>query len=337
MHEYLEEFEGKQDVLRYVLTANAPETKDNDFTWKDFQNRNNNELVAVLGNFINRTLVLINKYFDGIVPEAKQLDNYDNKVLSEIPKIKEKVEKSLDNYRFREALKEALNLARLGNKYLADKEPWKIIKQDEQKVKTILNICLQITANLSHILEPFLPNTSQKIRSFLNYSDSGWNLIGSSELLNVGHKTGKAELLFAKIDDKEIEYQVEKLLKTKSDNEDSKQSIIPPKPNVTFDDFTKLDIRTGTILEAEKIPKTKKLIKLLIDTGIDKRTVVSGIAEFFEAEKIMGKKVSILINLEPRKIRGIESQGMILMAENSDGVLSFVSTENNPANGSLIK
>lgn len=337
LHEYLEEFRDKQDVLRYVLTANAPETKDNDFTWKDFQIRNNNELVAVLGNFVNRTLVLTTKYFDGFVPERGDLENYDKKVLDKISEIRKKVEYSLENFRIREALKEAMSLARLGNKYLADTEPWKIIKQDENRVKTILNISLQITANLSQILEPFLPFSCAKIRSFINFNELSWNLIGNEELLPKGHKVGKAELLFSKIEDSEIEKQIQKLLDTKLQNEANESKLKPAKDNISFDDFTKLDIRTGTIIEAEKVPKTKKLIKLLIDIGIDKRTVVSGIAEFFEAEKIIGKKVSILINLEPRKIKGIESQGMILMAENSDGVLSFVRSEGDPENGSLIK
>ncbi len=337
LHEYLEEFKDKQDVLRYVLTANAPETKDNDFTWKDFQTRNNNELVAILGNFVNRTLVLTNKYFDGFVPERGSLENYDKKVLDEITEIRKKVEYSLENFRIREALKEAMNLARLGNKYLADTEPWKIIKQDENRVKTILNISLQITANLTQILEPFLPFSCSKIKTFINFNEVNWNLIGNNELLHNGHKVGKAELLFSKIEDNEIEKQVQKLLDTKLQNIANVSKLEPAKENISFDDFTKLDIRTGTILEAEKVPKTKKLIKLLIDTGIDKRTVVSGIAEFFEAKKIIGKKVSILINLEPRKIKGIESQGMILMAENSGGVLSFVHSEGEPENGSMIK
>ncbi|NOZ47925.1 MAG: methionine--tRNA ligase [Chlorobi bacterium] len=336
LHEYLEDFEGKQDVLRYVLTSNAPETKDNDFTWKDFQNRNNNELVAILGNFINRTLVLTNKYFDGIVPEIADLLLQDEETINEIAEIKKKVEFSLENYRIRESLKEGMNLARLGNKYLADTEPWKIIKQDENRVKTILNICLQITANLAQILEPFLPFTTNKICTLLNYNKLGWETIGSVDLLKTGHKIGSPELLFSKIEDAEVEKQIEKLQKAKIQN-NTNNNIQPAKPNISFDDFTKLDIRTGTILEAEKVPKTKKLIKLKIDTGIDNRTVVSGIAEFFEADKIIGKKVSILINLEPRKIRGIESQGMILMAENSEGVLQFVSAENDIENGSLIK
>jgi len=337
LHEYLEDFSGKQDVLRYVLTANAPETKDNDFTWKDFQTRNNNELVAVLGNFVNRTLVLTNKYFDGLVPEPGSLDESDKEVLAEIPKIKKRVEQSLDNFRIREALKEAMTLARLGNKYLADTEPWKIFKQDEGRVKTILNICLQITANLTIVLEPFLPFTSKKMLGFINLERQTWESLGNSTLLTTGHKITKPGLLFEKIDDKEIDYQVEKLLKTKAQNEAKLKDVPEAKPNISFDDFTKLDIRTGTILEAEKVPKTKKLVKLKIDTGLDKRIVVSGIAEYFNAEELPGKKVSILVNLEPRKIKGIVSQGMILMAENKDGVLTFVNAEGNQAAGSMIK
>ena len=291
LHEYLDDFEGKEDVLRYVLCANAPETKDNDFTWKDFQNRNNNELVAVLGNFVNRAIVLTNNYFDGFVPERKSLNDYDRKTIAEIPKIKNKVEYSLENYRFREALKEAMTLARLGNKYLADTEPWKLYKTDIERVKTILNISLQITANLTIILEPFLPFTTKKLSEFIHFKSSDWEMIGNNDLLEPGHQIGKATHLFQKITDKEIEKQVQKLLDTKNANKQN-QAVNPIKENITFDDFTKLDIRTGTILEAENVPKTKKLIKLLIDTGIDKRTVVSGIAEYFIPTDIM-QRVSI--------------------------------------------
>ncbi|MCD6596192.1 MAG: methionine--tRNA ligase [Bacteroidales bacterium] len=336
LHEYLDDFKGKEDVLRYVLCANAPETKDNDFTWKDFQTRNNNELVAILGNFVNRAIVLTNNYFDGLVPERSVINDYDMETLAEIPKIKNKVEYSLENYRFREALKEAMTLARLGNKYLADTEPWKLYKTDIERVKTILNISLQITANLSIILEPFLPFTAKKLSGFVHFSSSDWELIGSDNLLKPGHKIGKATHLFQKIKDEEIEYQVQKLLDTKEANEQSKAAI-PAKENITFEDFTRMDIRTGTILEAEKVPKTKKLIKLLVDTGIDKRTVVSGIAEYFKPADIIGRKVSILVNLEPRKLRGIESQGMILMAENSNGELIFVAPNETAQNGSEIK
>ncbi len=337
LHEYLEDFVGKEDVLRYVLCANAPETKDNDFTWKDFQNRNNNELVAVLGNFVNRAIVLTNKYFDGKVPERGELYDYDRETLAEIPKIKTKVEYSLENYRFREALKEAMTLARLGNKYLADTEPWKIFKTEIDRVKTILNISLQITANLSILLEPFLPFSTKKLSGFIRYERADWEMTGSDNLLEPGHQIDKASHLFQKIEDKEIEKQIQKLLDTKKENEDNNKEVNPAKENITFDDFSKMDIRTGTILEAEKVPKTKKLIKLLIDTGIDKRTVVSGIAEYFKPEEIIGKQVSILVNLEPRKLRGIESQGMILMAEDADGKLVFVSPDEPVQNGSEVK
>ena len=337
LHEYLEDFEGKEDVLRYVLCANAPETKDNDFTWKDFQNRNNNELVAVLGNFVNRAIVLTNNYFEGKVPERGMLNDYDKETLAEIPKIKIKVERSLENFRFREALKEAMTLARLGNKYLADTEPWKLVKTDIERVKTILNLSLQITANLSILLEPFLPFSTKKLSGFIRYKRADWKMAGNDNLLEPGHQIDKASHMFQKIQDKEIEKQIQKLMNAKKENEENNKEVNPAKDNIVFDDFSKLDIRTGTILEAEKVPKTKKLIKLLIDTGIDKRTVVSGIAEYFKPEEIMGKQVSILVNLEPRKLKGIESQGMILMAEDADGKLVFVAPDEPVQNGSEIK
>ncbi len=334
LHEYLQDFPNKQDVLRYVLTANAPETKDNDFTWKDFQNRNNNELVAIFGNFINRSVVLTHKYFNGNVPEITQLNDYDKDVLSQISKIKESVEQSIEKFRFREALKEAMSLARLGNKYLADTEPWKIIKTDENRVKTILNISLQISANLSILAEPFLPFTTQKLCDLLNIEQLKWNA-SSQEILKPGHKINKPTLLFDKIQDEEIENQLNKLIATKKAN-DKNTNLKPIKEDISFDDFSKLDIRLGTIIEAKKVPKTKKLLQLTIDTGIDKRTVVSGISEFYNPEKIIGKKVTILVNLTSRKIKGIESQGMILMAENTDGKLCFVSPEEEFNNGSQI-
>ncbi len=336
LHEYLEEFHGKQDVLRYVLTANAPETKDNDFTWKDFQARNNNELVAILGNFVNRSLVLTHKYYKGIVPEIGELKQDDIDILAQISGMKERVEQSLENFRFREALKEAMALARLGNKYLADTEPWKLIKSDEERVKEIMYVSLQITANLAGLMEPFLPFTSDKLLQFLNIEKYNWDLIGSSDLINPGHKINKTSLLFEKIDDKVVEAQVQKLLDSKKANELANAEAEPQKENISFDDFTKMDIRLGTVLEAEKVPKTKKLLKLLIDTGIDKRTVVSGIAEFYQPEDVTGKQVTILVNLAPRKIKGIESQGMILMASNIDGELSFIEPEKQFKNGSLI-
>lgn len=324
LHEYLEEFKDKQDVLRYVLTANAPETKDNDFTWKDFQSRNNSELLAVLGNFVNRTLVLTNKYFEGKVPAKHNLTADDLAVLAQIPELKLKVETSIENFRFREALKEAMNLARLGNKYLADTEPWKIFKTDVERVKTILAISLEITAALTIIMEPFLPFTCTKIRKFLNIENLDWETLSGGELLKTGHQINEAALLFEKIEDEQVEFQINKLKNTKSENE-STPVFEPMKPEISYEDFQKLDIRTGIILEAEKVPKTTKLLKLLIDTGIDKRTVVSGIAEHYQADRIVGKQVSILLNLSSRKIKGIESQGMILMAENKAGKLCFVS------------
>jgi methionyl-tRNA synthetase len=337
LHEYLEEFPGKQDVLRYVLCANAPETKDNDFTWKDFQARNNNELVAVLGNFVNRALVLTHKYFNGTVPEQGTLTDFDREIIAAMPGIKNQVENSLENFRLREALKYAMDFARLGNKYLADTEPWKLIKTDEPRVKTILNIALQITANLSSIFEPFLPETSKKIRSFLNIDLISWENAADPVNLEAGQQTNKPTLLFDKIEDSQVEYQVNKLLKIKSDNINSAPKQEPQKPLVSFDDFTKMDIRIGTILEAEKVPKTKKLLKLLIDTGLDKRTVVSGIAEFFDPGNIIGQQVCILVNLEPRVIKGIQSQGMILMAEDSDGALKFTQPATSTVNGAEIR
>jgi methionyl-tRNA synthetase len=337
LHEYLEDFPGKQDVLRYALCANAPETKDNDFTWKDFQARNNNELVAILGNFVNRTLVLTNNYYGGIVPERGKTDNYDNEVLTEIGKLKSGVEFNLENFRFREALKEAMNLARLGNKYLADTEPWKVVKTDPERVKTIMNIALQITANLTIVCEPFLPFSMEKLRGWLNYKQPKWSDAGKTDLLVQGHITNKPELLFDKIEDDAIDRQVIKLMNTKKANDAAASKTLPAKDPVSFDDFTKLDIRTATILEAEKVPKTTKLLKLKIDTGIDVRNIVSGIAEYYVPEAIIGKQISIIANLEPRKIMGIESKGMILMAEDKDGKLVMVSPVEKVGNGSTIK
>jgi methionyl-tRNA synthetase len=337
LHEYLEDFPGRQDVLRYALCANAPETKDNDFTWKDFQARNNNELVAILGNFVNRTLVLTNNYYGGKVPERGKTDNYDNEVLAEIGKLKSNVEINLESYRFREALKEAMNLARLGNKYLADTEPWKVVKTDPERVKTIMNIALQITANLTIVCEPFLPFSMKKLRGWLNYTQPKWSDAGKNDLLVPGHITNEPELLFDKIEDDAINRQVEKLTNTKKANEAAFSKIVPVKDPVSFDDFTKLDIRTATILEAEKVPKTTKLLKLKIDTGNDVRNIVSGIAEYYEPAAIIGKQISIIANLEPRKIMGIESKGMILMAEDKDGKLVMVSPVEKVGNGSTIK
>jgi len=337
LHEYLEEFPGKEDVLKYVLTANAPETKDNDFMWKDFQARNNNELVAVLGNFVNRALVLTHKYYDGVVPDKGELSAYDKETLSSIQVIKAEVEKSFDNFRFREALKNSMDLARLGNKYLADEEPWKLIKTNPERVKTILNTSLQITANLTIILEPFLPYSMEKLRGFLNLEKLVWENLGSSEIVVAGHTINQPELLFEKIEDAVIEEQLQKLEKIKKANKASSAKAKPSKDSIEFDDFGKMDIRVGTILEAEKVPKTKKLLKLKIDTGIDKRIVVSGIAEYYDPKELIGKQVSILVNLEPKKLKGIESQGMILCAENADGTLSIVSPDQAVKNGSEVK
>ena len=337
LHEYLLEFPGKQDVLRYVLTATAPETKDNDFTWKDFQARNNNELVAILGNFVNRALVLTHKYFDGKVPACGELTDFDKKMLSEMGETKASLEANLETFRFREALKDAMNLARIGNKYLADTEPWKLAKTDMERVATIMNISLQITANLAIAMEPFLPFSAAKLREMLNTTPFEWAQLGSANLLPEGHTLGTPELLFEKIEDETIEAQVQKLLDAKKANEQAERKTTPAKANIAFDDFCKTDIRVGTILEAEKVPKTDKLMKLKIDTGIDQRTVVSGIAEHFKAEEIVGQQVSILVNLEPRKIKGIESQGMILMAEDEDGKLVFIQPGEKIAPGSEVR
>ncbi len=337
LHEYMDEFPGKQDVLRYVLCANAPETKDNDFTWKDFQARNNNELVAIYGNFINRAIVLTHKYFEGRVPGRSYLSDYDRQVLDCIPEIRRKLEESLDLFRFREALREVMNLARLGNKYLADTEPWKIFKTDPGRVKTILNISLQISASLSVLTEPFLPQSAGRLKKFLNLGEIAWDRAGEEDLVPAGHEIGTGELLFEKVADEEIEKQINKLLATKEQNENKTLNLVPLKDNINYEQFSAMDIRTGTILSAEKVAKTKKLLKLTIDTGIDKRTVVSGIAECFDPGELTGKQVSILVNLEPRKIRGIESQGMILMAEDPQGNLVFISPAGTSENGSVIR
>jgi len=337
LHEYLEEFPGKQDVLRYTLCANAPETKDNDFTWKDFQARNNNELVAILGNFVNRTLVLTNNYYDGKVPERGISEPADDAVLSEIVRFRDNIENSLETYRFREALKEAMNLARLGNKYLADSEPWKVIKTDPERVKTIMNIALQITANLTIIFEPFLPFSMEKLRGWINLDEPRWSEAGNIELLKPGHVINKPGLLFEKIEDDEIVRQIDKLHATKRVNEEADAKTLVGKDAVTFDEFSRIDIRTATVLEAEKVPKTNKLLKLKIDTGLDIRTIVSGIAEYFTPESLIGKQISIVANLEPRNIKGIESKGMILMAEDKNGKLVLVSPADKVSNGSTIK
>jgi methionyl-tRNA synthetase len=324
LHEYLEDFPGKEDVLRYVLCANAPETKDNDFTWKDYQTRNNSELVAIFGNFVNRALVLTQKYFDNKVPAAGALTDFDRETLEEMPKIKKAVEDYLEVYRFRDALKEAMNLARLGNKYLADTEPWKVAKTDMERVATILNVALQITANLAIVFEPFLPFSTEKLLKMLNTPTFGWDKLGSTELLAVGHELGKAELLFEKIEDDVIAAQLKKLEDTKLANALKEYKAEPQKDEAQFDDFMKMDIRVGTIKACEKVAKTKKLLKLTVDTGIDTRTIVSGIAEHFEPEALVGKQACFLVNLAPREIKGITSNGMILMAQDADGTLRLV-------------
>ncbi|MDO5523706.1 MAG: methionine--tRNA ligase [Bacteroidia bacterium] len=337
LHEYLKEFPGKQDVLRYALTANAPETKDNDFTWRDFQARNNNELVAVLGNFINRALVLTQKYFDNYVPPIGELTDYDRETIAEAQKVKQAVEQNLETYHFREAQKEAMNLARIGNKYLADTEPWKTAKTDMSRTATILNIALQVTANLAIVLEPFLPFSTQKIYTFLNTGKFDWEKLGSFDLLPEGHELGKAELLFEKIEDETIDKQVQKLLDTKKQNEADEYKAKPVKENIVFDDFTKLDIRVGTVLECEKVPKADKLLRFLLDDGLGKRTILSGIAAFYpNPEELVGKQVCFIANLEPRKLRGIMSEGMILSAENADGSLSLVEPTKEVKPGSQV-
>ena len=332
LHEYLEDFPGMQDVMRYVLCATAPETKDNDFTWKDFQTRNNSELVGIYGNFINRVVVLTNKYYDGLTPERGELSDCDKQLLAELKAFPAKIAKSIEAYRFREALMEMMNLARLGNKYLADEEPWKLVKTDEVRTKTIMNISLQIAANLSIVSEPFIPFSAKKLRTMLGLGELSWEDAGTDELLVEGAQINKAELLFRKIEEVEIEAQLEKLEATKFQN----QMVKPQKANVSFDDFSAMDIRVGTIIAAEKVKKTKKLLKLTIDTGIDVRTVVSGIAEYYQAENIIGEQVSVLVNLAPRKIKGIESQGMVLMAEDKDGTLRFVRSPETSSQGSVI-
>jgi methionyl-tRNA synthetase len=342
LHEYLEEFKGKQDVLRYVLCANAPETKDNDFTWKDFQARNNNELVAILGNFINRVVVLTHKYFDGKVPfaeyEASSPDELlrVGKIPSDLKLFKDRIGSSIENYRFREALSELMNLSRDGNKFLQDTAPWKIASSDPEKVKAILYKALQISANIGILMQPFMPFTSEKLFKILNINPLKWDDVGRMDIIQQGHKLGSPELLFEKIEDETIEAQIKKLHDTKAANDLELTALAEAKPVCTYEDFTKLDIRVATILEAEKVAKTKKLLKIKLDTGLDQRTVVSGIAEYYESETIIGKQVCLLANLAPRDIKGIQSQGMILMAEDKDGKLSFVSPASVMGNGSVI-
>ena len=337
LHEYLVDLPGKQDVLRYVLTANAPETKDNDFTWKDFQARNNNELVAILGNFVNRALVLTEKYFQGQVPAAGELTDYDRQTLQEFADVKTNVERLLDTFHFRDAQREAMNLARIGNKYLADTEPWKLAKTDMNRVGTIMNIALQITANLAIVFEPFLPFSMEKLNKMLNVEPLGWNRLGATDLLPAGHQLGKAELLFEKIEDSVIEAQIQKLLDTKKANEEANYQTKPIRENITFDDFTKLDIRVGTVLECTKVPKADKLLQFHIDDGLEKRTIVSGIAQHYKPEELVGKQVCFIANLAPRKLKGIVSEGMILSAENWDGGLAVITPEKAVKPGSEVK
>ena len=338
LHEYLDEFPGKEDVLRYVLCANAPETKDNDFTWKDFQARNNSELVAVLGNFVNRALVLTKKYYDGVIPERGELTEYDEATIEELQKIKASLERNIEHYHFREALKDAMAYSRIGNKYLADTEPWKVVKTDPERVKTILNIALQITANTAIAIEPFMPFSAEKMLKMLAVDKFGWEQLGSMELLAAGHTIGEAQLLFEKIEDDVIQAQLDKLEASRKAKlaAEAAQNVTEQKAEVTFDDFQKMDIRVSTILAAEKVAKTKKLLKLTIDTGIDKRTIVSGIAEYYTPEQLVGRQVLVLANLAPREIKGIESRGMILMAEDALGRLVLVQPEDKTMSGAMI-
>lgn len=339
LHEYLEEFPGKEDVLRYTLCANAPETKDNDFTWKDFQTRNNSELVGILGNFVNRAIVLTNKYFNGVVPSPTNQNQQELELVKSIVEIKSNIEKSIENFHFREALKEGINLARLGNKYLADSEPWAIYKSDPDRVATILYYSLQICANLTIALEPFLPFTTKKLRGLLNMEAANWESFGKEGLIKIGHKIEKEELLFQKIEDSEIEKQIAKLLKSREDNSlnEAGSQISPLKEECDYESFTKLDMRSATILEAEKVKKSDRLIKLKVDSGVDIRTVVSGIAEHYTPEELVGKEVVLLANLKPRKIMGIESKGMLLTAvEERSGKLKLISPEESVENGSTI-
>ena len=337
--DYLKEFPEKQDVLRYVLTATAPETKDNDFTWKDFQARNNNELVAIFGNFINRVVVLTNKYYQGIVPAPDEFSAEDTAALNAIQSYPNILSSSIERYRFREASQELMNLARLGNKYLADAEPWKVVKTDPERVQTIMYVALQISAALAVVSEPLLPWSSQKLKTMLNLDALSWADIESrGSLLKSSHQIGEAHLLFAKIEDSEVEFQLEKLAKSKLANEIANKEIESEKETVSFEDFSKLDLRVGTIIEAKKMPKAKKLLVLQVDTGVDVRTIVSGVADSFTAEEVIGKRVTVLINLAPRALRGVESQGMILMTETADGRLVFVNPDaaHDTANGLKI-
>ena len=368
-HEYVQDFPGKEDVLRYVLTANAPETKDNDFSWKEFQTRNNSELVAIFGNFVNRAVVLTHKYFEGRVPAAGELTDVDRETLSEVPALRESLEKNIENYRFREALKDAMQIARVGNKYISDSEPWKIAKTDLSRTGTILNVCLQLCADLAIAFEPFTPFACERLRKMLNIKPSaksegpgrvpqgdagtgiacamadapeiGWEQLGSAEILPEGHQLGEAELLFAKIEDDAIQKQLDRLAAIRAQKEaeakaELAKQVTPQKEECSFEDFEKMDIRTATVLEAERVPKTDKLLKLTIDTGIDKRVIVSGIAEYYRPEDMLGKQICILANLKPRTIKGIESKGMILMAKQNDGKMRFITPQEVVVNGAQV-
>ena len=340
LHEYLLDFPEKQDVLRYALTANAPETKDNDFTWKDFQARNNNELVAIFGNFINRVVVLTNKYYNGVIPQPNALSEVDQATLTELKAYPAVIASSVERYRFREALSELMNVARLGNKYLADEEPWKIVKENPERVQTQMYVALQIASALSVLAEPFLPFTAAKLKKILRQSgnDINWNTISNtSDLLPSGHQIGEAELLFAKIEDEEIQKQIDKLEATKVANKAENAKAEPQKDIITFEDFAKVDLRIGTIIEAEKMPKANKLLVLKVDTGIDVRTIVSGIAEHFTPEEVIGKRVTVLVNLAPRALRGVESEGMLLLTNTAEGKLVFVNPDaEGVINGAMI-
>ena len=339
-HEYLKDFPGKEDVLRYVLTANAPETKDNDFSWKDFQQRNNSELVAIFGNFVNRAMVLTHKYFDGKVPVCGRLEDIDKEVLAEIPQLKASMEKNIEGFKFREALKDAMGIARIGNKYISDTEPWKVAKTDLERTGTILNISLQICADLAIAFEPFTPFAAERLRTMLG-SGLDWEVLGRPQVLPAGHQLGTPELLFAKIEDEAIQAQLDRLDRIRAEREaaakaEAAKQVAPQKEECTFEEFEKMDIRTATVLEAERVPKTDKLLKLTIDTGIDRRVIVSGIAEYYTPEAMVGKQICILANLKPRTIRGIESHGMILMAKQGDGSMRFITPQEAVSNGAIV-
>ena len=336
LHEYLQELPGKQDTLRYVLTANAPETKDNNFTWKDFQTRNNSELVAILGNFINRAVVLAGKYYEGIVPEAGEYTDFDHDTLAEIDRAIKAISENLDSFKFREALREAMNIARAGNKYLADSEPWKLIKTDPERVKTILNVAIQICATIAVVFEPFLPFMSEKLCRMLQLGKLSWDMAGKPDLIPSGTALGQPELLFEKIEDSTIEFQIGKLLEAKKKNQLAAWKPEPVKENVGFDTFEKLDIRVGRVIECEKIPKADKLLRFLIDDGINRRTIVSGIAKFYKPEELVGKEVCFIANFEPRKLKGVVSEGMILSAQNSYGRLIVIGPHGEVAPGSSV-